>query len=63
MTVGTLLVYYGRSIDYYYWQNTDKEGMLTLGTILVECQLYTTSKYGISTDIVVSSTVGILFIY
>ena len=34
LTVVTLLVYYGRSTDYHYWQNTDKGGMLTLGTIL-----------------------------
>ena len=36
--------------------------MPTLGTVLVQCWLYTTSKYGISTDIKVSSTVGTLLV-
>ena len=63
LTVGILLVYYGRSTDYFYWQNTDKGGVPTLGIVPVDCCLYTTSKYGISTDMEVSSTVGILLVY
>ena len=39
MTVGTLLVYYRRSTDYYYWKNTDKGGVSTFVTVLVYCWL------------------------
>ena len=34
VTVGIILVYYGRSTDYYYWENTDKGGRPTFGTVL-----------------------------
>ena len=59
MAVGAQLAYSWCSTNYLYWRNTDNGGMLTLGTVLVECWLYTTSKYGISTDMEVSSTVSI----
>ena len=40
-TVGTLLVWYYRSTDYYYWSNTDKWVMPTLGTVLAVNRILT----------------------